>query len=529
MDPDWLKFKKYPHIGKPLTRKNDSHWVLKYVTSPTKVAEHKFTPLLHKSIHQRKYRPNKGAPKLNGKRERTVQESKVRPIFYASHLDSILYSYYSHILTNAYEKYLNGKDFGVSAVAYRKIPIGPSSKSNKSNIEFAYEAFSFIEKNKSQKLSIIVADVTKFFDNLDHRILHRMWKQVLGTHDLPKDHYNIYKSLIKKRFVNETDLFRKFKNKLIVERGIPNNENKTTLKSKKVKNIWNLKKERVVAYCTKEDFFNNATSLIRVEKTCSHQHKICRKKCEDKGIPQGTPMSATLANIYMINFDKIIYNKVKAKGGYYQRYSDDLIIVCNQLDETYFNDLIRTSIEDLVKLNIQTKKTNIYRYEKVKKDFIGGIVDEKNTVSNHKHLEYLGFEYNGENVKVKTVGFSKFYRSMKRSFARGVHFASQPHNKTNKLFEQRLYKRFTYRGAKRRQIYKPDLKTGEGYVKTKEQYWGNYISYLEKANSIMRPINKSDLIKNQYSRFWLNFGKIMKKSYKEIGIKVLKYRGLSNK
>ncbi|WFO17103.1 hypothetical protein M601_005035 [Cellulophaga baltica 4] len=400
MTPDWLKFKKYPHIGKPLRKKKDTGWILAYVTNPDKIATHKFTPLLHREIYQRKYRPNKDAPKNEfGKKQRSVQKPKKRPIFFASHLDSVVYSYYSHNLTQAYERYLEDKDYGISAVAYRKIPIIKGKDGNKSNIEFAFETFKFIEENKHRKLSMIVADVTSFFDNLDHRILHKQWKRVLNTNNLPDDHYNVYKSLISKRYVNELELFKKFQHKLIVERGIENDDKNTKLRYKKVKHIWNLKKEKVVAYCSKEDFFREAKNLIRLEKRCSHQHKRCRENCELKGIPQGTPMSATLANIYMLDFDKLIFEETQQKSAYYQRYSDDLIIVCDQKEEKYFYDLIRTSIEDLAKLDIQRKKTNIYRYENIGGEFIGGILNEKEEVSPNKHLEYLGFQYDGKKLK----------------------------------------------------------------------------------------------------------------------------------
>jgi hypothetical protein len=523
MTPDWLKFKRYPHIGKPLTKKKDSGWVTEYVTNPENVASHKFTPLLHKIIHQRKYRPNENAPKNKfGKKQRSVQKPKERPIFYASHLDSILYSYYSHELTEAYENYIENEDYGISSVAYRKIPIVKGKKGNKSNIEFAFETFKFIEDNKHRKLSMIVSDVTSFFDNLDHRILHKQWKRILKVESLPDDHYNVYKSLISKRYVNELELFKKFQHNLIVERGIENDDKNTRLRFKKVKHIWNLKRERVVAYCSKEDFYREAKNLIRLEKNCSHQHKRCRKSCQLKGIPQGTPMSATLANIYMLDFDKTIFEATQQKNAYYQRYSDDLIIVCDQKDEEYFYNLICTTIEDLAKLDIQRKKTNIYRYEDIDDEFVGGILNDEQDVSENKHLEYLGFQYDGKKVKVKTVGFSKFYRSMKRAFRRGVHFAVKPENKNHNLFEQRLYKRFSYKGAKRRLIYKADPKSETGYSKSKEQYWGNYISYLEKANRVMKPINGDDTIKKQFSKFWPNFGKEMKKAYKEIGEKVAK-------
>ena len=77
-----------------------------------------------------------------------------------------------------YEEYLKDKDYASAAVAYRKIPKNDMSDGNKCNIEFAADAFQFILNNKHRKLSVIVADITSFFDNLDHRILHKQWKKV---------------------------------------------------------------------------------------------------------------------------------------------------------------------------------------------------------------------------------------------------------------------------------------------------------------------------------------------------------------
>ncbi len=492
--------------------------MIQYVQDEEKIAGHKFTPLLHKKLFFRKYRPSPGAPKnKDGKRERSYQGKKERPIFYASHLDSMVYSYYSHLLSEAYEEHIKNKDFKDCPVAYRKIPIQPGERGNKCNIEFAFETFQFIEKNKDRKLSMIVSDITSFFDNLDHRILHSQWKKVLSTDSLPKDHYNVYKSLTNKRYVNEQELYNRFKNNLIVERGVEGDDKKKCLRRKAVKRIWYLRKEGVVAYCSKEEFFKKAKDLIRAEKRCSLQHKRCRNNCNIKGIPQGTAMSATLANIYMLDFDEVIYAQTKAKGAYYQRYSDDLIIVCDQKDEAFFFKLIQDSISQRVDLTIQPEKTKIYRYQEDGNKFSGGIAVEEGSFSPNRQLEYLGFQYDGSNVRVKTVGFSKFYRSMKRSINRGVHFASKPENKTNELFESRLFKRFSYKGAERRLIWKKDAKSETGYSRSTEYYWGNYISYLEKANRVMYPINKGDIIKKQFSKFWPNFGKEMKKAYSAIG------------
>ena len=520
MNEEWLKFKRYPHIGKPLTRSKDAAWVKEYVTNTDNIANHKFTPLLHRTLYQRKYRPLEGAGKTKtGKRIRNAKPKKARQIFFASHLDSIVYSYYSHLLTQAYETYLKDKAYNKTAVAYRKIPIETGKKGNKSNIEFAFETFSFIEQNKTRKLSMIVADVTAFFDNLDHRILHKQWKRVLNVEDMPSNHYTLYKSLTAKRYVNENELFNRFKDSLLVERFKPNDTNDTVIKRKSVKKIQNLRQENVVAFCEEKDFFTKAVDLIRVDKPYNKAHREDRGMNVLKGIPQGTPMSATLANIYMLDFDALVYDEVSRKNGFYQRYSDDLIIVCNKEDEQYFYDLIRREIEEKSKLKIQPKKTSIYRYSLDENNkFCGGIV-KGDVVSSSKQLEYLGFEYDGHKVRVKTAGFSKFYRNMKRSFRRAVHFAKQAHIPSNSMFEARLYKRFTHLGSKRRRRYVADPSSPTGFKESKEYDWGNFISYLNKANSVMKSINGDDTIKNQYRKVWNKFHEVKRASENEIGKK----------
>lgn len=519
MDDEWLKFKKYPHIGKPLTSKKDKTWVKEYVKNPENIAKHKFVPLLHRTLSQRKYRPEKNAQKnKNGKRQRTVSDKKERHIYFPSHLDSIVYSYYNHLLTVSYEQYLKDKPYGSVAVAYRKIPINNGKSGNKCNIEFAFEAFEFIENNKNRKLSIIVADVTSFFDNLDHRLLHKQWKCVLGVDNLPEDHYCIYKNLVDNKYVNENELFKRFQNKLVVERFKPNDITQKELKRKSISKIYNMRHENVVAFCYKEEFFNEATDLIRVDKPYNSTIRKSFNKEEKKGIPQGTPISATLANIYMLDFDERIYAEVSSltRNAYYQRYSDDLIIICDQKDEGYFYKLIQEEIEIKANLNIQSKKTNIYRYELNQNfEFKGGILENGEIIPN-KQLEYLGFMYDGSKVRVKTAGFSKFYRNMKRSFRRGVHFAKAAHIPSNSLFETRLYKRFTHIGSKRRLRWLPDKYSPTGYSRTTQNDWGNFISYLNKANFVMKEINKDDTIANQYSKVWSKFHEVKKLAYKEI-------------
>lgn len=77
MQIEWLKFKKYPHIGKPLVSSKDRVWVENYVIDSQNIVRHKFVPLLHRVLTQRKFRPDESALKnSSGKRIRTNKGKK---------------------------------------------------------------------------------------------------------------------------------------------------------------------------------------------------------------------------------------------------------------------------------------------------------------------------------------------------------------------------------------------------------------------------------------------------------------------
>lgn len=496
----WFKPKKYPHIGEPITL-SDYNWIIDYVKTPCKIKTHSFLPLIHKTIKQRKFRADKSKKERtpSKKRFRIKKDDKNREIYFASHLDAQIFSYYNYLLVDAYDKYVELKSFNKCIVAYRKIKVSSTSDNNKCNIEFAESTFKFIKDNNNKKLSVIVADVTSFFDNLNHKILKRKWCEILEEKSLPDDHYNIFKTLTRIKYVESKQLFKSYKKTMMVERGVSNSSVKKEFKRVSIKQSSYFKEKNAVAFCTKSEFLSNNLNLII-------------SKNNTRGIPQGSPISATLANVYMLDFDETIYSKVDELNGYYQRYSDDLIIICEQKDEDEILKLLRTSIADknIADLEIKSEKTKVYRFEEIEGCFKGFQIDEITKVPNYKiPLEYLGFTYDGNKVLIKTSGYSKFYRSMIKSFKKSASLAKNSKNPDKRIFKSKLYKRFTYKGAKRKIIYQPSKEDPTNYVKTKKFNWGNYLSYVEKSNFVMKEINKGDHIKKQSRKLWRNFHKLM--------------------
>lgn len=496
----WFKLKKYPHIGLPITIL-DYGRVKNYILDQNNIRKHSFLPLIHKRITQRKFRPDKlRTDRTKTNRRFRIKSEKARDIYFSSHIDSLIFSYYNSLLVDKYEKHIENKNFKNSIVAYRKIPITEGSKNNKCNIDFAKTAFEFIKENQSQNLSVIVADITSFFDNLNQKILKKQWTKILNETTLPKDHYNVFKALTNIKYIEGEQLLTSYKNVVWVRKGISNNSKEYEYVKKKVSKSYYFKEKNVVAYCDKREFLDNNLNLIV-------------SKNNIVGIPQGSPISATLANVYMLDFDQLIFDKVNSVNGFYQRYSDDLIIVCKQESEDEIIKTLRELISDknVADLEIQPQKTKVYRFENVNSKFIGFEIDEKTKVKNlNKKLEFLGFSFDGERVLIKTSGYSKFYRSMIKSFKKSASFAKHSKNPDKNIFKGRLFKRFTHKGSNRKLIYRPSKDDKTKYIKTKEFNWGNYFSYIYKANNTMKELNNNDCIKRQSRKLWKNFNNIMK-------------------
>lgn len=497
---EWFKIKKYPHIGKPITIKDYSR-VKMYVNNPDKIREHSFLPFIHKTILKRKFRADKNIIGKNpsGKRQRIREKPKDRPIFFASHLDAMIFSKYNSILIVAYEKYIEDKPFNESIVAYRKIPVIKGEKGNRCNIDFTKTAFEYIKSNQDRKLTVIVADITSFFDSLNHKILKKKWAEILHETSLPPDHYNLFKSLTRIKYVESNQLFDAYNQTVYVDRGVPNSSTKRERVKKRINNPKYFKEKNVVSYCDKDVFLKNNLNLIISKNNIG-------------GIPQGSPISATLANIYMLDFDKVVSAKIESINGFYQRYSDDLVIVCERQNEDDIIKLIRDTISgEFASLTIEPKKTKLYHFEMIDGLFKGFAVDEKTKQpNNNRPLEYLGFSFDGQRVLVKNSGFSKFYRSMKGAFSRAVSFAMHSKNPDKSLFKSRLYKRFTHKGAQRKLIYRPLKSDPKVYKPSREYNWGNYLTYIYKADDAMKTINENSAIKKQSRKVWGKFHRLMK-------------------
>lgn len=323
-----------------------------------------------------------------------------------------------------YEEYIEREKIGSSILAFRAL--------DKSNIEFASEAFDEIRKRKS--CHVLCLDIEGFFGNLNHIELKRAWSDVLGTELLPDDHYSVFKSLTRHSSVNRDELYGLF--------GISKNNPK-----KGVRKI-----------CSPEEFRNivRKTGLIWTN-------------VDPHGIPQGSPISALLSNIYMTGFDISAKRFVENIDGQYFRYCDDMLFIVPIEHQTSLKDFVDFEIKK-IHLTFQATKTEW-------RDFVR--VGEVLTTT--KPLQYLGFLFDGERVFLRSASLARYFERMKK----GVRVAKATMTKRNiarvsrgeserALFRKSLYKRYSYLGRR------------------------NFVSYGYRAARIM----KSKNIRQQLDGLW---------------------------
>lgn len=462
--PEWFKLKRYPHIGLPIAPKRVAE-VISYAKSPDKIAHHAFMPFIRREMISHPYRVNSNT----GVKER---KRKVRELTYASHLDSAIFAYYALKLQKSYEAFVRKNHLENVAVAYRKIKC-PNNAGNKCNIHIAGDVFQYVRSQlrKNKEVALITFDIKGFFDNLDHKYLKQSWKKIMGYTDMPEDEYNIFKHATKFSYIRDDRIFELFKDQILCESG-------SSIKAKRVKRPDFMRDKKAIAYCERKDI-----DKIR-QSGYIEGHKICI------GIPQGLPISAVLANIYMAEFDVDALATVQAVGGIYKRYSDDIVVVCPIKEAVRLKKYIINHITS-VHLEIQDHKTNLYEIHKIFGKAI--CFHEKDGLK--RKIEYLGFSFDGEHILIKPAGLSKYYHKMWRSKRRHKRWAISINNSTNgRIFEHPFYKRYTLAGSVRHQIRR---KKGISFVKTGKKSYGNYLTYAYKASEVLgEPSIKRQLRKN---------------------------------
>lgn len=445
-----------------------------YVSNPIKISQHSFFPFIY---HQQiSYKFSKNNYQKDNVYKTGVSE-KIRPICYSSHIDRCIYKYYGFLLNEKYNEYTKKYDFTNSVVAYR-------TNLHKNNVHFAKQAFDFI---KNQNCSIMVGDFKGFFDNLDHIYLKKNLCKVLGVTTLSDDWYAVFKNITKyskwdlisllkiNALICDTDLD---KLKRVRAQALTGKTRKARIHLRKLSSKINLLNQQDLVL-TKEQFKKYKKTYL--QKNVPPSDDVNQKV---RGIPQGSAISAVLSNVYMIEFDSIIYEYVNKFNGLYLRYSDDFIIIMPNNCTLLLNDLkifIFNLVDNITGIELQNDKTQLYSFQN---NLITNISNEDNHFNSS--IDYLGFVFDGKEITIRPKTISKYYYRMYRKLNFIVKCGGYT-KKGKNISCSELYRVYTQKG--RNGQYDNSLLPEKIIKIDKNNPYksGNFLSYVDKSDRIFNP------------------------------------------
>jgi hypothetical protein len=438
-----FKPRHYLHFDRPIS--NETAAAL--VEDASLVAHRQFLPLLGYVIETNRIRrnPESGLIEVRPKR---------REIKVASHGDAAIYSHYSGILTPFYEREVDARKIEAVVTAFRKRSGGGN------NVDFAGEVFRYIDANRP--CVALAFDLEKFFDTLDHSHLKEQWCRILGVSRLPSDHFSIFRSLTNYCWVDRLSVFSEFG----ISRHVP--------KAGKRRQI-----------CGGAEFRERVRGkgLLQGNPT------------PGKGIPQGSPISALLSNVYMLAFDETVNNGVGELGGLYRRYCDDIIVVVPEESRFAAESLVTDAVLAAT-LTVNDEKTDRAHFPRGSGQ-PASILPESPEFSGF--IQYLGFTYSGSQTLIRPGSVARYYGKMRA----GVSLAKQTQRKYNRKEEKvglpfsvlktrKLFIQYSYLIKRRTRLPDRDKKAQ-----------GNFITYAYQASSKLG----APEIKRQVRRHWTKLQK----------------------
>ncbi|WP_066835545.1 reverse transcriptase domain-containing protein [Rufibacter ruber] len=438
LETDWQRSRLYPHFDSEYT----SYWakaeIRRQVENVDWVAKRQFLPLIKREVVTWK---RKKAPVGHASGKKRILKRKKRSICFASHTDAHIYSFYAYKLKEPYEKVLEKEDIQECVIAYRPV------KKGFCNIHYARDVFSFIKQK--QHCVALLFDVEKFFDTLNHEKLKSTWGQVQNfpssDYTLGPDVFNIYKSLTKFSYIPEGQLkknFKSFYSQPFTERS-----------GKQI--------------CSAEDL-----RALRKKRCLSRNNK-------EYGIPQGSSLSAVLANIYMLPFDIAMKDFCNDKEILYRRYSDDILVVCDPEQVSTVEEKVNELIAER-NLKINPDKTERLSFNPNPNNL--SELDCTNLATGVKSkVQYLGFTFDGTKVNIRRNSIGRYTTKLNKAafaIAKGCKKKNDP----------------PLKGYIRRRLF-------EGYT-LKRREKTNFLTYANRAEKIMSEVgfdvSKISTFKNKH-------------------------------
>lgn len=416
--------KRYVHFDHRVSFDDVKHLVV----DPDYIIKHSFYLFIHRKAP--KHRPPK-----HGEKWSKLSTGGKRDISYPSHIDRCIHQYYAVLLNDRYNMLSNKLGIHDSVVAYR-------TNIGQTNIQVARRAFDYMVGH--EECSVFVTDLEKFFDNVDHRYMKIQVRRLFDDGAIPDDYYAALKHVLRFRVWDLEDLHKL--------NGLPFSKTGTKRLSTH---------DRVLPI---QEFRALAPRYVK------------RLFEPGVGMPQGSPLSGVLANVYLLELDTKMRECADACGVLYLRYSDDILFAAP--DQTRFDSMRSCFVRALgatPRVEIGRDKTHEYR-------FIHGVVHEYRSAEGlwvPSKIEHLGFAFDGKTVSVKSGTLGRYYNGMCKKVRKVFRWRRNPGKKR----VRELYRKVSAKGA--------HSKYGSSRRKLNLR-GGNFLTYVDRAQCVFldQPIAK---------------------------------------
>lgn len=412
----WYKRRPYLHFDIPLSpQEADS-----YVRDSRQVISHAFYPLLTYELATPRIRKSQPSATTS-----FTKDPKLRNIAYPAHKDGYIFSFYKSVLEPLYETWLATNGLDQSVTAFRRT-------TGENNVTLVKKAFEFIRQNPG--CWIVATDVESFYDTIKHDALKKTWAFFLGVDQLPEDHYSVYKAVTRYSVVPRHKVYNLFKIPLYIGSARRNDYRRL---------------------CTPKQFRSRLVRRGLIEANPGLQNR--------QGIPQGVSLSPLLSNMYMASLDLAMHKWVKALGGEYWRYCDDILVV---IPTGKRPPILGRLDKELKSLGLMRSNTKTHKLTSAK-------------LKSEKQLQYLGFIFNGTDVLVRSSSIHRYHRKLKRAIRAMGHQRDEESRKSGTLAplrQQALYNKYS------------ELPTRGTKIKARKRrqtYRGNFTDYLASSAVVM--------------------------------------------
>ena len=446
--------KKYPHFDASISAAEAEV----YVTNPAKVKAHPFYPFIRYVQSWNRF-AEKGA----------LGKPKERPIRYGARLDAYIFSYYRHLLSKPYEKLLKRSNLSGNVLAYRRI-LGADGR-GKCNIHFAKDAFDAVQSLGN--CYVVCLDISSYFESLDHLKLKKVWADLLNEEKLPADHFAVFKAITSYSYVDKKEVYERL--------GFFGYKRRTK-SGKNIKGYLRSYKEMPTHLCSPSKF--------RSEIAGGSKDSIIKMNKDVFGIPQGAPLSDLLANMYLIEFDRQVRTWMRKRGGFYLRYSDDILLI-GKGGETEARAVLK-KVQTLIpsfgpefKIKDEKSSVHVFRKAAIGQDYDCVLGQGKNG------LEYLGFRFDGRKVYLRDSTLSNLNRKLVHAARRRANILARRYANKNadEIWEEFKFDSFVQRFHKVEDFdeIKDDIRSWT--------FW----TYAQRATKIFGPVGTK--IKSQLRGF----------------------------